>query len=61
MLTLTGSDPVRINQSSCDETICMGTLSIPDQGQGEPYTLTLRAVDGAGSSEAYANQIGINN
>ena len=60
MLTLTGTDPVYFNQSSCDETVCMGTLTIPDQGQGEPYTLTLRAVDDAGSSETYANQIGTN-
>ena len=61
MLTLTGIDPVHFNQSSCDETVCMETINIPDQGQGDPYTLTLRAVDDAGSSEAYANQIGTNN
>ena len=53
-------EPISINQSSCDGTVCMTTISIPDQGQGESYTLTLRAVDSAGWSEAYANQIGTN-
>ena len=31
----------------------METLNIPDQGQEESYTLTLRAIDNAGSSDAY--------
>ena len=57
-LALTSSEPLKIEQSSCTEAFCTGTISSISL-EAERYTVSLKSQNSVGSSDAYVYPITI--